>query len=713
MSTFIKSVSFKNFYNYYGDFEQNEYNFKAGINIINADNNMGKSKFYNGFMWLLNDQVYDSDLKSFQDATESLMKMASGKAKKEDKNFEVAIKVIFVNDNIEYTIKKSADFTTRDNILIHSGSKVSIFKTENNADIPILDKNEQKDIIDQVFMPLSLRSYSLLQGETMDRLVDLSSKKALSNMIDILAGISVLKGTCELAKKMAKKASDLYKNKDAETSKNNESKKMDLKKLDQLKDLLDKTMEDRDTSESELAAAKAKKEELDAFINSSKVRNSIRAELESIMSDIKSKENEIRKIESSITHKIFDEENPWLIMGLEDELDVYKKKREKYIGDLALQNNDGTLVIMLPEGSPDISSLKRMLENEVCEVCGQPALKHSEAWEHINRILNRPKKKNVNRNDFSQFYGELEKYVSQYSLKIPNIEDKIKDVKCYLDRLADELDELHIQKEECLVKYNNAGGNSDNSEFEDNNIIGDYQLAIQTINENEHDISGYNRQIDLLNTQINALDIRLKAYKKNEETQKYESFAELMKEIEIIFNETKDSIFDKTIKKLEEEANKKYVQLTEGNQSSGGRLVFKKEHDIVNVSIRDVNNGIITGLGTGFQRMKQLAIVMAVISSKIGEQKKFDYPFISDAPFSEFGENFINNFFNVAPNVFSQSIIMIKELYDPKANDLLTPFGRKILDKMKSGDIPGTFYVNVIEEKADTTGLVTSHKCYC
>ena len=317
------------------------------------------------------------------------------------------------------------------------------------------------------------------------------------------------------------------------------------------------------------------------------------------------KENEIRKIESSITHKIFDEENPWLIMGLEDELDVYKKKREKYIGDLALQNNDGTLVIMLPEGSPDISSLKRMLENEVCEVCGQPALKHSEAWEHINRILNRPKKKNVNRNDFSQFYGELEKYVSQYSLKIPNIEDKIKDVKCYLDRLADELDELHIQKEECLVKYNNAGGNSDNSEFEDNNIIGDYQLAIQTINENEHDISGYNRQIDLLNTQINALDIRLKAYKKNEETQKYESFAELMKEIEIIFNETKDSIFDKTIKKLEEEANKKYVQLTEGNQSSGGRLVFKKEHDIVNVSIRDVNNGIITGLGTGFQRMKQ------------------------------------------------------------------------------------------------------------
>jgi phosphoglucosamine mutase len=66
----------------------------------------------------------------------------------------------------------------------------------------------------------------------------------------------------------------------------------------------------------------------------------------------------------------------------------------------------------------------------------------------------------------------------------------------------------------------------------------------------------------------------------------------------------------------------------------------------------------------------------------------------------------------VAPEVFTQSIIMIKELYDPKAKDYLTPFGRKVLDSMLSDKLPGTFYVNIIEERADTTGLVTSHKCY-
>ena len=65
MATIIKSISFSNFYNYYGSYEQNQYDFTPGVNIVNADNNMGKSKFYNGLTWLLEDKVYDSDLSCF------------------------------------------------------------------------------------------------------------------------------------------------------------------------------------------------------------------------------------------------------------------------------------------------------------------------------------------------------------------------------------------------------------------------------------------------------------------------------------------------------------------------------------------------------------------------------------------------------------------------------------------------------------------------
>ena len=712
MGTIIKSVAFENFYNYYGNYEANEYQFKAGINIVNADNNMGKSKFYNGFMWMLRDQVYDSDIKAFVDANESLVKMASGKAKAEDHLFKVGFRVIFTNGDVEYTVEKYSNFSTSDGELLHTPSMMSVLKKENNADIPVLDKDEQMDIINKVFIPLSIRNYALLQGESMDRLVDLSSKKALSDTIDTLAGISILKGICDIARKMAKMADSLYQTKDSENSKNDTAKQREKAKRTAFIQNIEKLKEEIEAAKDEFNAAKRKKEELDAYISNSTKRIEIRSKLDANTIAIKDAKKNIDDIEMSITKRLFDEENPWLLMGMQDELEVFDAKREKYIGELARMNDDGALVIMLPEGSPDTSSLERMLKTEVCEVCGQRAHKGSGAWNHIKMILDRPKKISTTRNDFKDFYGMLQKSASSYLMSIPRLGSKIEDVKVRLDKMKDDLDELEEKKNDIFTELNNAGGNADNSEYNDRNIVADYHRVNSVITEKENEINGKNKMVEKMEDALAAINQKLSSYKKAADVEKYEEFAQVLAKINTVIEETKDDIFGRTIEALAQNANEKYKALTSGNQSSGGILDFQRDHDIVNVTIRDVNNGEITGLGTGFQRMKQLAIVMAVISSKIGDEKMFDYPFISDAPFSEFGENFINNFFAVAPEVFSQSIIMIKELYDPNADDLLTLFGRRILDKMNKGQIPGTFYVNVIEEKADTTGLVTTHKCY-
>jgi len=712
MGTIIKSVAFENFYNYYGSYEANEYQFKAGINIVNADNNMGKSKFYNGFMWMLRDQVYDSDIKAFVDANESLVKMASGKAKAEDHLFKVGFRVIFTNGDVEYTVEKYSNFSTSDGELLHTPSMMSVLKKENNADIPVLDKDEQMDIINKVFIPLSIRNYALLQGESMDRLVDLSSKKALSDTIDTLAGISILKGICDTSCKMAKMADSLYQTKDSENSKNDTAKQQLKEKRSFFVRNIEKLREEIEAAKDELNAAKRKKEELDAYISNSSKRTDIRFKLNENTIAIKNAKKNIDNIEMSITKRLFDEENPWLLMGLQDELETFDAKREKHIGELARMNDEGALVIMLPEGSPDTSSLERMLKTEVCEVCGQRAYKGSVAWNHIKMILDRPQKVNTTRNDFGDFYGTLQKSASSYLMSIPRLDSKIEDVKVRLDKMKEVLEELEEKKNDIFTELNNAGGNADNSEYKDRNIVADYRQVNSIITEKENEINGKNKMVAQMEDALTAINQKLSSYKKAADVEKYDEFAQVLAKIKTVIEETKDDIFDRTIEILAQNANEKYKALTSGNQSSGGILDFQRDHDVVNVTIRDVNNGEITGLGTGFQRMKQLAIVMAVISSKIGDEKKFDYPFISDAPFSEFGENFINNFFAVAPDVFSQSIIMIKELYDPNADDLLTPFGRRILDKMNKGQIPGTFYVNIIEEKADTTGLVTTHKCY-
>lgn len=712
MGTIIKSVAFENFYNYYGSYEANEYQFKAGINIVNADNNMGKSKFYNGFMWMLRDQVYDSDIKAFVDANESLVKMASGKAKAEDHLFKVGFRVIFTNGDVEYTVEKYSNFSTSDGELLHTPSMMSVFKKENNADTPVLDKDEQMDIINKVFIPLSIRNYALLQGESMDRLVDLSSKKALSDTIDTLAGISILKGICDTSRKMAKMADSLYQTKDLENSKNDTAKQREKAKRTALIQNIEKLKEEIEAAKDEFNAAKRKKEALDAYISNSTKRIEIRSKLDANTIAIKDAKKNIDDIEMSITKRLFDEENPWLLMGMQDELEVFDAKREKHIGELARMNDDGALVIMLPEGSPDTSSLERMLKTEVCEVCGQRAHKGSDAWNHIKMILDRPKKISTTRNDFGHFYGMLQKSSSSYLMSIPRLTSKIEDVKIRLEKIKENLEELEEKKNDIFTELNNAGGHADNSEYNDRNVVAGYRQVNSVITEKENEIIGKNKMVTQMEGALAAINQKLSSYKKAADVEKYDEFAQVLAKIKTVIEETKDDIFDRTIEILAQNANEKYKALTSGNLSSGGILDFQRDHDVVNVTIRDVNNGEITGLGTGFQRMKQLAIVMAVISSKIGDEKKFDYPFISDAPFSEFGENFINNFFAVAPDVFSQSIIMIKELYDPNTDDFLTPFGRRILDKMNKGQIPGTFYVNVIEEKADTTGLVTTHKCY-
>lgn len=712
MGTIIKSVAFENFYNYYGSYEANEYQFKAGINIVNADNNMGKSKFYNGFMWMLRDQVYDSDIKAFVDANESLVKIVSGKAKAEDHFFKVGFRVIFTNGDVEYSVEKYSNFSTSDGELLHTPSMMSVFKKENNADTPVLDKDEQMDIINKVFIPLSIRNYALLQGESMDRLVDLSSKKALSDTIDTLAGISILKGICDTSRKMAKMADSLYQTKDSENSKNDTAKQREKAKRTALIQNIEKPKEEIEAAKDEFNAAKRKKEELDAYISNSTKRIEIRSKLDANTIAIKDAKKNIDDIEMSITKRLFDEENPWLLMGMQDELEVFDAKREKHIGELARMNDDGALVIMLPEGSPDTSSLERMLKTEVCEVCGQRAHKGSDAWNHIKMILDRPKKISTTRNDFGHFYGMLQKSASSYLMSIPRLTSKIEDVKIRLEKMKENLEELEEKKNDIFTELNNAGGHADNSEYNDRNVVAGYRQVNSVITEKENEIIGKNKMVTQMEGALAAINQKLSSYKKAADVEKYDEFAQVLAKIKTVIEETKDDIFDRTIEILAQNANEKYKALTSGNQSSGGILDFQRDHDVVNVTIRDVNNGEITGLGTGFQRMKQLAIVMAVISSKIGDEKKFDYPFISDAPFSEFGENFINNFFAVAPDVFSQSIIMIKELYDPNTDDFLTPFGRRILDKMNKGQIPGTFYVNVIEEKADTTGLVTTHKCY-
>lgn len=712
MATIIKSISFQNFYNYYGSFEQNTYKFKEGINIVNADNNMGKSKFYNGILWLLKDCVYDSDLKRMEPVSSSYLKMASGKAKNENPSFVMGVRVEFMENSHSYLIEKSVKFEYSGNSWSNKNEQINVLQTIDSKTISIPDLELKNQIIKKV-IPVELMNYALLQGESMEKLVDLSSRDGLSSTIEALADISNFNEICSISKELTKKAKSLLSTQEKESTQNKDKIEFLITDKDRIETYKEQSREKIEEYKKELSEAKNKKEALEALQLNATKREKFRTIQKQLLIEIENLKTEKKNKEQNITSMLFSDSSPWILMGLQDNIEQFGKLRDMLNVEITKQKVIKDPTILLPENSPDTMSLKRMLEKGHCEICDRPAPKDTEAWKHIEMVMNRPKNTEDNNiNNFSSFYGNIQNTVGSFFLSIPNVAQSIDDYRDKIEHIESQINQKQEEYENSKLEFINAGGSESNSDITDRKNISEHTLAENTEREMKELIDKTNKQIDSWDIRLSQIDIELQNLSENTKIKDYRNFRDIMCAIELMLNNSKERVFDEIIKSLEINANQKYSDLTAGNATSGGKLCFTKQADnTVQVSIKDCLNGEMTGLGNGFQRLKQLSIVMAIISSKIGN-KQFNYPFISDAPFSEFGDNFVNNFIDVAPNVFVQSIILIKELYDPKATNYLNSLGNKIYQKMNNGEIKGTFYVNVIEERTDSTDLVTKIKCY-
>lgn len=709
MGTIIKSISFQNFYNYFGSYEDNTYTFTEGINIINADNNMGKSKFYNGFLWILRDEVYDSDEKKIFPVSEQYFKMMSGKARREKSELTMGVQVVYENDGTLYKAIKEVRCRKENDEWLYNAS-TNVTRTENNNDHIIPDKEEKAEAIRKL-IPMDMEKYSLLQGESMERLVDLSTLKGLENTINALADMNNLIQMCEKAKILVEEARKNFKAEERKHNANDEEKI----NLQQNRDEREKWIEDSiakiELARQEIVKATAEEQRFEAEFYSSRKREQLRNEYESEQKKLQNLQKQKERQELSITSRLFDENCPWLLMGLEGETSDFDDFRLALNQALAQKEIIENPDILLPEGSPDTPSLKRMLERCHCEVCDREAPRNSEPWLHIKKVMERPRKAMHSSDSFMQYYGKIQKTTGQYETSIPKIAE---DYEKYMNDIFDLDDKIEAQ--EAVVEQKESemaliGTNSTTPE-EDRKILSGYNQAKKTIQDKNEEIDKLTSKINIWRDQLEKINSKLSKKQGNEQVIKAKQLYEDMQCIAQMFASTKERIFDGIVAKLQTVANTMYGDLTAGNQTLGGKLVFDREDTgVVKVKVIGADGEELFGNGTGFQRMKQLAIVMSIISSKVNNSS-FDYPFISDAPFSEFSMNFINNFFKIAPNVFRQSIIMIKDLYDPQADNFIRPEGMKIAKKMQSGELKGTFYVNYVEERADASNLVTKKKCY-
>lgn len=718
----IKSIAFKNFYNFYGDYSQNNYIFGNGLNIIVADNGCGKSKFFNGFLWILKNKVLDSDDHTEYDVNFNPLKIISDKAKAEiniNEKLECGVIVTFEAFDKMYEVNKFIIAKKKDN----NGKWDFNFKDKyTKKDVysyntmRINDVEEKDKIVNRIIRP-EFRKYALLQGEEVDKIIDFNNENSLIEAIRVISDINKIEELCELSEYMYDRAEKDFNEQMKKYIKDDNKYDQLLKDKDNFKSELKKEEEILKNHQHNYSKSISEKDELLGKISSANQRQGFRNQITDLDNQIKKLILEIDMKYENLNKLFFSENIPWVLLGMDGVFNEFYNARDNYIREKAklemlkkAENNPNQFFTLLPSGSPDLHSLEEMINECKCFVCGREAPSESEAWNHIVNVYNSHKKGSSSsdsyfKNNLSNFYSKLQIETQKFSIISNDIINSVVKEREKIKSLNQRVGELKKKKDLLYQKYFEYDGTREGIETEeekDINIIDKFGKIEERIGEYINKINNTKNIITDYNSKIQKNESEISKYESRDLPKGYENSKNILGDLNKIIGETKERIFNEKINELAFNSNKHFKDLIKNSELDGGIIHFQRtSNNTINTEIKDINNNLVIGLSTGFQRMKKIAVLMAIISSN--SSKKFQYPLIADAPLSVFAIGFIKSFFSEIPKVFDQSIVLIKELYDNNTENNLTDVGCELLENKSVSN----FYINYVEKNKQQIDRVT------
>ena len=681
----LKSIELNNFMCYAGT---NKFDFTEGINIIIGDNGYGKSKLYDAFYWVMYNECFDTSKKAFA-PTKSLKKqIISDKAIKEQEDGMITASVILTFHHLErdnvfilerrYSINKSGetikeDFDSEEIIWFKEAS----FYTAKE----IKDKEEIKKIKNNI-LPDNIKSYMWFQGEQVESIIDFNKSDTLTQAINVLSNITRFDNIITIAEGLKESSTKEFNKKQRDLSSNKgESERLELERqnlLDRIKSLEIQDIQVKDN----LATAEEKSEKLLNKLADAKSIREIEAKRNSIEKNLKEIQEEYDEEQKSLHKRMFT--NKWVLKGTENLFAEYGKlynqfEHKKLQNEAQIQAKlDSENALMnelqarLPIDVPEPIHVEHMLNIEKCLVCDREAPKGSEAWLKMKELIDRSQMKIKTLEDEEKsvhnFSVDLKKLYQNglgLSHNIKNIDDDI--ASTYrrvrkLDKkrksLTDDLEKIESEKNSLIV---DAALNVNQA----NNLLNEYkaqdELKIRSINEvnsNSNIISRRKEELTKINADLSKLVVgEIPAYLLEK--------VKVINEFYQVAHSTRKRIFSKLVQSLEDEANKHYREMTQGNMSSRGIIKLKELSNGKNYmpELVDENGNVLLQLNTGNIILIKLATIMAIISARQGSRDTDLYTLITDAPTSVFGEDYTIGFCKTVSKVYRQSIIMSKEFY--------------------------------------------------
>lgn len=683
----IKSITLENFRSYYG---VNTIEVGDRLTLLIGANGEGKTTLFEALEWLFD----TTDLMPKVDTKYVSKKRIADLENTESANVKVSM--IYVCNGSERIYEKSFKFTKTLSGEISPSNFAARLYSQNGVEKDVRDGNAALAQFDRDF-PSSVRQYCLFKGE--QELNIFNKPAALAYLVETFSQIRNFDPYLlfmDRAKTLSEKATDNAMSSDRKNTREATRLRGLIKsEEEQLGDLRSQLK----VKQTEAANFQSLLENLEQNKEASSLLHSTNERLATLKEQLKQAQGEIKE---EYNFRLLDE--MWILMGFlpiaEDfrlivaELEKAKRSQQsKYDQEIGAKKLAKTIQQELVDGHvplainvPDENTMREMLNDEICKVCGRPAHKGTPEYAFMQARLDAflASKKTVEEEEVeplfkNDYIGELNRMYNTLHNNmrfLTNLDGFITkaiffnfEKRSQIDKIAANIEREEDSKKKILAQTEGLS--------EDQLVSAYYEISEWWSGRMQAE-----RSSEYLSAQIGQHEKTLAGYREeyskiSEESSAamYARSSQAILKILNAFAAAKQANKRDFLNQLENAANEYLAELNKGDFRGTARIVEKPD-DSAEIILVDVDGTRVYNPNTALKTTMYMSLLFAVAKLTTIKHEN-DYPLIFDAPTSSFTGSKEGDFFGVIGDIQKQTIIVTKSFLTENA------LGESLLDKPK------------------------------
>ena len=695
----IKNISVENFRSYYGS---NSMDVGEGLTLIIGANGDGKTTLFEALEWLF-DTV---DIKPKVD-TKYISKKKVAELMPGESDI-VKVSMTYECDRSEKIVEKSFKFTKSADTTVSTSNYQHCVFVQNGSEKEVREGDAAKRLFDIDFSA-SIRKYCLFKGE--QELNIFNKEEAMSYLVETFSKIRDFDSYIDFSSKAQKWAQDAHDNAIKADKKNSKEAERLRSLIKNESDLIRDKSEELKSAQREAVNFTTLLDNLEKNKESSELLNATNARIENLKEKI---DKAYQNIYENYNFRLLDE--MWILMGfgpiareygdLVATLDKEQRRMErefqreqgakKLAGKMQEEINQGFVPLAL--NIPDENTMREMLHDEVCKVCGTPAPKGSRPYntmkKHLEDYLSSLKDTHEKDNEEEETLFKREfirELVNRYTVlhngmnwlsRLPNIIkseiEKNRNNHEMADKLQVKLEQEEEQKRKILAQTDGLTEEQLISAF---NNISEWWKQKNTA-ENRSDF--LRRLIDEHQRKKEEYQEEYSKISEESAAATYGRTSNAIRRIAEAFLAAKVRNKREFLSQLEETTNKYLERLNRGD-FRGQAHIIEKADESAELMLIDTDGTRIYNPNTALKTTMYMSLLFAVAELTTIKHED-DYPLIFDAPTSSFTAAKESDFFGVIGEIKKQTIIVTKSFLIEKSD------GSSSIDTQRLKAIKGKKY---------------------